>query len=141
MKVFLSALILSFPLYLSADEGVTVTVTVTNIPGAKGTMLIGLYDSAKTFTKKEVKGSPKIAVTSTSSITTQIPNVKPGTYAVSVIQDLNNNGKLDRKGLMPAEPLGFSVIHEIPKGKPKFSACAFTVGTAPVSITVPLVTK
>ena len=52
MKISRLLCVLSFscaaPLF--ADEGVTVTVTVTNIPGVKGDLLIGLYPSAESFT-------------------------------------------------------------------------------------------
>lgn len=123
-------------------EGVTVTVTVTNIPGAEGNLLIGLYDSAKDFTGNPLPNSPKIPVTSEENVVATIENVKPGTYAISVIQDLNGNGKLDKSFIgMPKEPLAFSVIRKIPKGKPKFEACSFEVGTDDLAMTIALVTK
>jgi len=119
-----------------------VTVTVTNIPGAKGTLLVGLYDSEKSFLRNPHPNSPKIRLTSTANVTATIEDVKPGTYAVSVIQDLNGNGRLDKNLLgMPKEPLAFSVIGEIPRGRPKFGACSFTVEDRPVSMTISLVTE
>ena len=127
---------------LRAEEGVTVTVTVTNIPGAKGNLLVGLYNSEKTFLKKPYKNSPKIPVTGTGNITATIENVVPGTYAISVIQDLNKNGKLDKSLIgMPKEPLAFSVIKEIPRGRPKFAPCSFQVGEEDVAMTISLVTE
>jgi len=142
MRVFLSFLILAASVQGFANEGVTLTVTVTNIPGAKGNMLIGLYDSAGSFTEKPLGVSPKVAVTSTADITATIENVKPGTYAIAVIQDLNGNGKLDRNLVgMPKEPLAFSVIREIPKGKPDFAACSFEVKDKPLAMTIPLTVK
>ena len=136
--LFATLLFALFPAF--ADEGVTVTVTVTNIPGAKGNLLVGLYDSEKNFLKKPYQNSPKIPVTGTGNVTATIPNVVPGTYAISVIQDLNGNGKLDRSLVgMPKEPLAFSVIKKIPRGKPKFSACSFQVGDEDVNMTISLV--
>jgi len=126
----------------AAGDGFSLTITVTNIPGAKGNLLIGLYDSAASFTDEPLPSSPKIAVTSTDDVNATIENLKPGTYAVAVIQDLNGNGELDRNFLgMPKEPLAFSVITEIPKGKPEFSACAFEIKDADVALTIPLVLK
>ena len=122
--------------------GVTIRVTVSNIPGVKGQLLVGLYDSERTFTKKALPNSRVVPVTSTRNVTVEIPNVKPGTYAISVIQDLNRNGKLDKSFAgMPKEPLAFSVIRRIPRGKPKFSDCTFTVGSRDVSMRIPLVTE
>lgn len=142
MKSILAFLLLCFSLSGWANEGVTLTVTVTNIPGAKGNMLVGLYDSAASFTETPLAVSPKIAVTSTEALVATIRHVKPGTYAIAVIQDLNGNGKLDRNFLgMPKEPLAFSVIQEIPNGKPEFTACSFQVKSANVAMTIPLTVK
>ncbi|MBU6178097.1 MAG: DUF2141 domain-containing protein [Verrucomicrobia bacterium] len=141
---FLAALfVLVFPASSSAGgEGYSLTITVTNIPGAKGNLLVGLYDSAASFTGEPLPNSPKIPVTSTDDVNTTIENLKPGTYAVAVIHDLNGNGELDRSFLgMPKEPLAFSVITEIPRGKPGFSDCAFRIEDADVSLTIPLVLK
>lgn len=142
-RSFLLFLLLNFASSaLAQDDGANINVTVTNIPGAKGELLIGLYDSAGSFTRTALPGSPKIPVTSRSNIRAKIPNVKPGTYAIVVIQDLNGNGRLDKNLVgMPKEPLAFSVIRKIPRGKPQFSACSFKVGTKDISMTIPLVLK
>ncbi len=142
MKTILTFLVLAVSLRGFADEGVTLTVTVTNIPGAEGNMLVGLYDSAESFTERPRADSPKIAVTSVANVTATIANVKPGAYAIAVIQDLNGNGKLDRNFVgMPKEPLAFSVIKVIPKGKPDFAACSFEVKAEDVAMTIPLTVK
>jgi uncharacterized protein (DUF2141 family) len=123
-------------------EGYSLTVTVTNIPGAKGNLLIGLYNSEASFTGDPLPISPKIPVMTTDDVNATIENLKPGTYAVAVIQDLNGNGELDRNFLgMPKEPLAFSVITEIPRGKPAFAACAFEIQDADVALTIPLVLR
>ena len=129
---------------LVADDqpGVTITVTVTNIPGVKGDLLIGFYATEKSFTKEPLPQSPKIDLTSGDDVTAKISGVMPGTYAIAVVQDLNENGKLDRTVVgMPREPLGFSVISTIPRGKPKFDACAFEVGKKDLEMTIALVVK
>lgn len=143
MKFLLPLLFLVSTSYLTAqDGGATVRVTVTNIPGVKGNLLVGLFDSASSFTGRPMAVSPKVRVTSTGPHTVEIPNVKPGTYAISVIQDLNGNGKLDKSVVgMPKEPLAFSRIKSIPRGKPKFADCAFPVGEKDVSMTIRLVTQ
>lgn len=128
------------PSCLGQEKVYSLTVTVTNIPGAKGSLLIGLYDSEASFTADPMPVSPKIPLTSADDVNTTIEGLKPGTYAIAVIQDLNGNGELDRNFLgMPKEPLAFSVITEIPKGKPKFSACSFRIVDADLAMTIPLV--
>lgn len=127
---------------LLANEGVTITVTVTNLPAGQGHLLVGLYDSADSFTARPLPRSPKIPLSSKANVVAKIPNVKPGRYAIAVIQDLNGNGKLDRNLVgMPTEPLGFSVIKRIPKGKPDFAACSFEVGEKDLALRIALTTK
>lgn len=136
--------VLFLPLLATGDDSGTrsLTVTVTNIPGAKGELLVGLYDAKESFTSKPLPLSPKVPVTSTDPVTTRITGLKPGIYAIAVIQDLNGNGELDRNLFgMPVEPLAFSVIREIPKGKPKFAACAFEIKDTDLEMTLPLVLK
>lgn len=142
MRALLCFLVLAASLRGLAEEGVTLTVRVTNVPGAKGNILVGLYDSAESFTGKPLADSPKIAVTSRGDLVAKILNVKAGTYAIAVIQDLNGNGKLDRNLVgMPKEPLAFSVIKAIPRGKPDFAACSFEVKDKDLSMTIPLTVK
>lgn len=139
MNRLLALLAFLMPVSLFADEGVSITVTVTNIPGAKGNLLVGLYDSAGSFTDKPLPSSPKVPLSSNEDVTVTIDGVKPGNYAIAVIQDLNENGKLDKSIVgMPKEPLAFSVIKKIPKGKPKFDACAFVVSDKDIRMTIPL---
>ncbi|MEQ1841080.1 MAG: DUF2141 domain-containing protein [Verrucomicrobiales bacterium] len=140
MKSSLIAFILALAFPLMAEEGVKLTVTVTNIPGVQGDLLIGLYDSAESFTAAPLPQSPKITVSSQEPVTATIENVKPGRYAIAVIQDLNQNGVLDKNFVgMPKEPLAFSVIDKIPMGKPKFEACSFEVLQADIAMTIKLV--
>lgn len=53
-------------------------------------------------------------------------NLEPGTYAISVLHDLNGNQKLDKKWFgMPKEPFGFSTNPEINFRAPHFDECTF----------------
>ena len=136
---FLSLFLLTALSPLFAAEGVTLTVTVTGIPGVKGDMLIGLYNSAESFTASPLPESPKITLITKDDLVATIQNVKPGIYAIAVIQDLNQNGVLDKNFLgIPKEPLAFSVIKKIPKGKPVFADCSFEVKEEDLAIIIPL---
>lgn len=113
------------------------TVTVTNIPRAEGNLLIGIYNDKRSFIKKPLPQSQKIDLTTKDDVTAKIPGLSPGNYAIVVIQDLNENGKLDKTLLgIPKEPLAFSVIEKIPKGEPKFEACSFEVGEKDLEMTI-----
>lgn len=118
------------------------TVRITDIPGAKGDLLVGIYETAESFTASPMEASPKIELTTAEDQVVVFNDLKVGKYAIAVIQDLNRNGKLDRNFFgMPKEPLAFSVLKKIPKGKPKFEACSFEIGEEPVALVIPLITK
>ncbi|KXK35986.1 MAG: hypothetical protein UZ06_CHB003000174 [Chlorobi bacterium OLB6] len=49
-----------------------------------------------------------------------------GTYAVSVLHDENNNGKIDKKFIVPKEGIGFSRITSIGlTNRPNFKKASF----------------
>lgn len=82
-------------------------VTVTNIKGHKGNIIIGIFDSNENFLKKPLDG--RMAKASGDSITVVFENLKPGKYAVSVLHDANKNKDLDKNKLgIPKEGFGFS---------------------------------
>ena len=141
MKLALTLLTLLLSVFaarsgLAQEKGYALTVTVTNIPGAKGNLLIGIYDSEASFTDEPLPISPKIPVTSTDDVNTTIEGLKPGTYAIAVIQDLNGNGELDRNFLgIPKEPLAFSVITEIPRTSRPACTATITSGTVDMPTT------
>ena len=65
------------------------------------------------------------------------PHVRPGTYAIALLHDENDNGKADRAlGLMPKEGFGFSRDAKVRMGPPAFEDAAFTVDDAPVRQTI-----
>ena len=64
----------------------------------------------------------------------------PGTYAVSVYEDLNGNHKLDHNFLgIPQEPVGASNNPKTRIGPPRFDECSFHIGTTSTNITITLV--
>jgi acyl-CoA reductase-like NAD-dependent aldehyde dehydrogenase/uncharacterized protein (DUF2141 family) len=67
-------------------------------------------------------------------------DLPPGTYAVTVYEDLNGNHKLDHNAIgIPREPVGAS---DNPKGRfgpPRFSECAFSLGNSAQTIAINVV--
>lgn len=84
----------------------TLQVTVENIKETKGTIRVGLFASEEKFLKDVVEG--KIVSASASEVTVIFESLKPGTYAVSVIHDANENGELDTNMIgIPNEGFAF----------------------------------
>jgi uncharacterized protein (DUF2141 family) len=82
-------------------------VTVQKIKEHTGTIRVGLFNNEKDFLEKAVSG--KIVKADADQVTVAFEDLKPGEYAVSVIHDENENGKLDSNGFgIPKEGFGFS---------------------------------
>lgn len=83
------------------------TVTIDKIKSEKGSIRIGIFDSEDGFLKKPIDG--KAVKVAGDHVTVVFDKLKPGTYAVSVIHDENDNAELDTKALgIPKEGVGFS---------------------------------
>ena len=74
----------------------------------------------------------------------RITNVAPGEYSLSAYHDLNNNGKLERSGILgiPQKPIGFSRL-DVQKIRrhPRWDEVKFHVGDDNTSVMVHLVDK
>lgn len=71
-----------------------------------------------------------------SSGVVTVTDVPPGTYAVQVIHDENDNRELDRPGLLPTEGMGFSRDAPMRFGPPRWDDARFDLTEA--GATVPL---
>jgi len=72
-----------------------------------------------------------------AAMTVEFKDVKPGTYAVSVIHDENKNNELDMRWLpwpKPKEGVGVSNDPDNKAGPPKWEAAKFTLGAEGATI-------
>ena len=101
----LSTLVVMFLASPTFCQG-TLSVEVTNIKEAKGTIRVALFDNEKDFLKKPLHG--KIVKASQDKIQVNFDNLPAGEYAISVIHDENENGDLDSNLMgIPKEGFGF----------------------------------
>jgi uncharacterized protein (DUF2141 family) len=81
-------------------------VTIKKIKEAKGNIRVGLFTSEDDFLKKAAFG--KVIKAEQGEVTVVFENLQPGDYAVSIIHDENENGKLDSNFVgMPTEGFAF----------------------------------
>ena len=85
-------------------------ILVTNIKSKNGRLLIGWYNSEKSFNEKNNPVYKKIVdVGKQSEISVVFENIPPGKYAVSMFLDENGNSKMDTNFMgIPKEQYGFS---------------------------------
>lgn len=115
-------------------EGVTVTVTLENVLSDQGEILAAIHRE-DTFMRGPGMDNYKGAAQA-GQVVLVFENVPPGTYAVSVLHDLNANGRMDfEPSGMPKEPYAMSGnIMEM--GPPTFAGSSFEVGGENVSISL-----
>ena len=123
---------------LPADNGVTVNVTVTDLRNTKGRIIACMTSDDDHFPRcRDVAGSYKANAAAADNVVLHFAGVRPGTYAIALLHDENENGRADRAlSMIPREGFGFSRDAPVRMGPPNFSDAAFTVGTATVSQTI-----
>jgi uncharacterized protein (DUF2141 family) len=85
----------------------TLTVKVHNIEPVGGNLMVGVFNSEAGFPDVYFKGA-KVQVADTVMAVT-FPGLPEGKYVVSVYQDVNGNGQLDKNLFgIPKEKYGFS---------------------------------
>ena len=114
--------------------GVTVTVTLENVLSDQGDILAALH-TQNTF----MKGGGIDNFRSDArkgSMTFEFRNVEAGTYAVSVLHDLNQNQRMDfQPNGMPEEPYGMSG-NDMGMGPPVFDSVKFDVGESDIHLRI-----
>jgi uncharacterized protein (DUF2141 family) len=89
-KLIVSTLLLTASFAFSQ---VTINVEVNGLKNNKGQVMIGIYNSEKTFLEKTFRGD--VALIKKNKATATFANMPAGEYAISVFHDENSNGKLD----------------------------------------------
>lgn len=106
----------------------SVTVSVGNLRSVKGSLGCRLYTSEKSF-PRNTEGTTRQAVPVSGSVTRcAFKDLPAGTYAMIVIHDENDNGKLDRNLVgMPTEGYGVTNNRTYATRAPVWSECKFVV--------------
>ena len=122
----------------TAPQGVDVTVTVTDLRNLKGVVRACITGDPRHFPNcKDGTLTKRMIVPAATPLTFVFKDVAPGRYAIGMVHDQNNNGKMDRALLMmPKEGYGFSRDAKVVMSPPKFEAAAFDVGSEPVEQTI-----
>jgi uncharacterized protein (DUF2141 family) len=105
----------------------TLTVNVKGFRAATGSMEAALFDKADAFPKNPEKAIARERTrVKDGGASIVFQNVKPGTYAVAVYHDVNDNGKMDANFLgVPKEPTGASNGAKGKMGPPSFTDAQF----------------
>ena len=129
LQSFLTILMLS-SFSIQKQETSSLTVDVSGLRNSKGTVQFALYNREDAFPdehyKKYFKKLTGKIVNGTSTIT--FKNLPEGKYAVNILHDENNDGKIKKGIILPKEGIGFSNYKSIGfSNRPTFSKASFSV--------------
>jgi uncharacterized protein (DUF2141 family) len=100
------------------------TVVIKNVKSDAGTVRLSVYNTDDQFMKKELENAEVKAVN--GQVVAVFKSLKPGTYAISVMHDANDNKELDSNMFgMPKEGFGFSNDAMGMFGPPDFKKASF----------------
>lgn len=108
----------------------SLTVNVTKLRNAKGRVQFSLYNKNGTIPDqhynyffRQLKGD-----IDNGRSTVTFSNLPGGRYAINILHDENNNGKVDKGFMLPKEGIGFSNYQSIGLGnRPNFNKASFDV--------------
>jgi uncharacterized protein (DUF2141 family) len=132
IKILLSFLtILIFSSFSNRkQETCSLTVDVSELRNSKGTVQFALYNREDAFPdeqyKKYFKKLNGKIVNGASTVTFE--NLQEGKYAVNILHDENNDGKIKKGILLPKEGIGFSNFQSIGfSNRPTFTKASFSI--------------
>lgn len=98
----------------------TLDIKITNIKKNAGKIIVEIYNSKTSWLKTPYQ---KMELSSNQDTQIALFKVPFGRYAITIYQDLNNNGEADMNFLgIPKEPVAFGNNYK-PFGEPKFESC------------------
>ncbi len=110
-----------------ASAQAALEVRIENVRPGGGQVRVALFDEANWLSDVRVASAQVDA--SGASVTVRLSAPRAGRYAVSVYQDLNRDGRLNRNLIgIPSEPWGASNDAPANFGPPQFSDAALDVG-------------
>jgi len=112
------------------QETCSLTIDVSELRNSEGTVQFALYNREDAFPdehyKKYFKKLTGKIVNGASTVTFE--NLPEGKYAVNILHDENNDGKIKKGIIFPKEGIGFSNFQSIGfSNRPTFSKASFNV--------------
>ena len=121
---------------VGAQPVANLAVTVNNVRSAEGQVRVAVYRPGNWL---QAVPTARVWVPAQGKRVTVEFELAPDEYAVAVLHDENDNGKMDYRFLrIPKEPYGFSNNAKPRLQPPKFEDAAFTLGTDGLAITIRL---
>lgn len=114
-----------------------VTLTLTGVEARGGVLLASLQTQGQ-FMQAAAAHGDRVIDPAAGTVRVTFRNVAPGDYAVTVLHDVDADGRMKMNGYMPGE--GWAMINgETLRATPTFDQVKFTVpASGDVQLTVPM---
>ena len=109
-------------------ETYTLTVMVEKLQNSKGVVQFALYNKDGSIPDEDYRNYYRLEKAKIGNGKAEITfkNLPKGKYAVNILHDENNNGKIDKGLLLPKEGIGFSNYSSIGlTNRPNFKKASF----------------
>ena len=106
----------------------SLTVNVDGLRNSKGVLQFALYNKDGTIPDEKFESYYKLETSAIHNGSSKIvfSHLPVGRYAVNILHDENENGKIDKGFILPVEGVGFSNYESIGlSNQPKFSKASF----------------
>jgi uncharacterized protein (DUF2141 family) len=102
-------------------------VNIIGIRNNTGNIRLAFYNNSKAFDEERALFIKTISKKNTKNKHIQITlsNLKPGIYGIAILDDENENEKMDYGWVLPEEGFGFSDYYHEGMKRPKFDAFKF----------------
>lgn len=132
LKLLLALTFLVAAVPNQAQDTVTLKIRMQGFRSSGNTALVGVYSEGKAaqFPKRDKASTGAEAEVKDTTEILAFEGLKPGKYAVAVLHDEDNNGKMSTNFLgMPKEGYGFSDNAEVKRGPPSFEEASFELNS------------
>ena len=122
MKTIALSLLLPISQLFAQQSNAVIELNLSNQQSSAGKIYVAIYNSEQSFGIPEKAYFTDIFLAKKPFMASI--ELKSGSYAIAVYQDINNNGKLDKNWVgIPTEPYGFSKDPVIRFGPPLYEDC------------------
>lgn len=132
LRIFqLFVLIILFSSFQNKEDNLfALTVTVNDLRNSDGVVQFALYNNEGSLPDEHYKKFYRKFTAKITNGTSEVTfeNLPSGKYAVNILHDENNNGKIDKGFILPKEGIGFSNYQTIGlTNRPTFSKASFVL--------------
>lgn len=137
---FLFVSIFSVAVNVQAQTKSKITLTIDGLKNKNGQICASLFASNKGFPSNGDNAIKSGCVSITEvPVVMSFDNLQPGSYAIAVLHDANNDKMANRNALgIPTEGFGFSKNPTILTGPPKFNDAAVVLAGENTNINIKL---